>query len=311
MKSLAGMVLALTLSATTGAHAWWDAGHMQIAWLAWQKLDAQTRLKADALLQLNPDYPKWVAGAPPGRVAEFAFTRAAVWADDIKLFGSGYTRDNATSPGASQNIGYADKNQHAYWHYRDQVWSPDGTQTIPAEPVDALTQLSIMIPALKAGSGASDDVRSYDLAWILHLAGDLHQPLHSIGRFTHEIPNGDRGGNEEQVTKATGEVTRLHFYWDGMFGGYSTTIGAITDARDSKLDQVPVDQAAAAVVDPAVWLNESFELAKSDAYAAPVGPGKGPYVLTRDYETNARNLARKRAALAAARLANLIKAALN
>ena len=43
----------------------------------------------------------------------------------------------------------------------------------------------------------------------------------------------------------------------------------------------------------------------------PVGPGKGPYVLTRDYETNARNLARKRAALAAARLANLIKAALN
>ena len=55
MKPLAGMVLALTLSATTGAHAWWDAGHMQIAWLAWQKLDVQTRLKADALLQLNPD----------------------------------------------------------------------------------------------------------------------------------------------------------------------------------------------------------------------------------------------------------------
>jgi len=57
MKSLAGMVLALTLSATTAAHAWWDAGHMQIAWLAWQKLDAQTRLKADALLQLNPVAP--------------------------------------------------------------------------------------------------------------------------------------------------------------------------------------------------------------------------------------------------------------
>ena len=63
MKSLAGMALALTLSATTAGHAWWDAGHMQIAWGAWQKLDAQTRFKADALLQLNSDYPKWVAGS--------------------------------------------------------------------------------------------------------------------------------------------------------------------------------------------------------------------------------------------------------
>lgn len=32
-----------------------------------------------------------------------------------------------------------------------------------------------MIAALPASSGASDDLRSYDLVWILHLVGDAHQ----------------------------------------------------------------------------------------------------------------------------------------
>src|SRR5262249_36537478 len=160
------------------------------------------------------------------------------------------------------------------------------TPTQAGDPVDAITQMKLFVEALKDGSGASDDLRSYDLVWLLHLTGDLHQPLHSIGRFTQEIPDGDRGGNEEKVVKATGETTTLHFYWDGIHGGYSTTFGAGFDAKQGKLDLVPVDAAKAANLDPEAWLNESFELAKQHAYADPVGPGKGPYELTRDYETN-------------------------
>jgi hypothetical protein len=122
------------------------------------------------------------------------------------------TRDNVNSATAAQNIGYSDHNQHAYWHFKDINFSPDGTPLPPPDPVDLVTQLNLMIAALPASSGASDDVRSYDLVWILHLVGDAHQPLHAVGRFTAAIPNGDAGGNAESVIPATGETIALHAF---------------------------------------------------------------------------------------------------
>jgi hypothetical protein len=38
------------------AWAWWDAGHMQIAYVAYKHLDASVRDRVDALLRLNPCY---------------------------------------------------------------------------------------------------------------------------------------------------------------------------------------------------------------------------------------------------------------
>ncbi|MGY4182944.1 hypothetical protein ACVIHH_008235 [Bradyrhizobium sp. USDA 4518] len=168
-----------------------------------------------------------------------------------------------------------------------------------------------MIAALPASSGASDDVRSYDLVWILHLVGDAHQPLHASARYTQEIPDGDSGGNAESVIPASGSSMALHAYWDAIFGGYSSPHGAIFDADDKDgLSSVGVNQVEAQIDDPAVWAQESADLAKQYAYAPPISTGKNPVLLTRDYETSAKNLARARAALAAARLANLIETAL-
>lgn len=31
--------------------------------------------------------------------------------------------------------------------------------------------------------------------YLVHLVGDIHQPLHSVSLFNHTFPNGDRGGN--------------------------------------------------------------------------------------------------------------------
>ena len=217
----------------------------------------------------------------------------------------------ATSPTAGQNIGYADHNQHAYWHFKDIDFSPDGSLQPAPNPIDIVTQLKVMIATLPAISGATDDVRSYDLVWILHLVGDAHQPLHAVSRFTKPIPNGDAGGNAESVIPATGETIALHAYWDGIFGGYSSTFGAIFDADDRDgLASLGVSQAAVEISDPETWVEESAELAKQSAYAAPISFGKNAVLLTRDYETNARNIARSQAALAAERLATLLNQAL-
>ena len=295
------------LLAADRAYAWWDEGHMQIAYVAYQHLDEPVKDKVDALLKLNKDYAAWTSGAPdPQSARHYAFVHAATWADDIKQK-SNYLNDKVTDTTAGQNIGYSDLTKHQYWHFKDVIFSPDGTTLPQPDAVDALTQMKLMVAALPTASGASDDVRSYELVWMLHLIGDLHQPLHAVQRHTAGIPGGDRGGNEERVIPATGETIPLHSYWDRLFGGYSSAFGAIFDAKDREgLVHVVPDGAKAQILDPEVWIQESFELAKKYAYAPPVRTDKTPVELTRDYETNARTVARAQAALAAARMANLL-----
>jgi hypothetical protein len=107
--------------------------------------------------------------------------------------------------------------------------------------------------------------------------------------------------NGEQFTPA------LHAYWDRQFGGYSSPYGAVFDADDRDgLGSVAVNDAAAKIDDPEKWIEESAELAKQYAYAPPVSLGRNAVFLTREYETNGRNIARSQAALAAALLANLL-----
>jgi hypothetical protein len=164
-------------------------------------------------------------------------------------------------------------------------------------------------PLLGDFSGLSDEVRSYDLVWLLHLVGDVHQPLHATSRFSRLHTAGDQGGNLETVIPVTGEVAKLHGYWDGLLGGSSTPEGAIDDALTfSKLPDP--DPLKAKESDPEVWLTESEKLAEAFAYADPVKHGTAPYVLTRQYETYAKFIAREQAALGGARLAGLLNEAL-
>ena len=284
---------------------------MQIAAIAYTKLTPEAKAKVDALIKRNPDYQTWIGCLPADQVEKLAFVRASVWADDIKA-DPRYTDDGNSPAGdtVGQNIGYQDKLKHKYWHFMDIAFpTPDGTPTEPADSVNALTQMKLFKAALPSSSGVSDDVRSYDLVWLLHLVGDAHQPLHSISRFSTAFPHGDRGGNTEKVKPASGEVLPLHFYWDRMFGGDTTPQGAVRDAKDSGLANEPVDTALAAIGDPEVWFKESFELAKKFAYAGPVFSGTQPIELTREYETAARTVSRSQAALAAQRLANMLNEA--
>jgi hypothetical protein len=306
MRALMIAVALAALWPIDQASAWWDEGHMQIAYVAYKKLTPAVRERADVLLRLNPDYPSWTAGAPAGQEKLYAFVHAATWPDDIKTKPD-YYDDQVTDSTAKQIVPYGHL-KHSYWHYKDILYSADDTPLPRPDSVDAVSQIKLMIAKLPASTDVSDLLRSYDLSWMIHLVGDLHQPLHAIARYSVSMPDkgGDQGGNEEKVIAATGEELALHAYWDGIFGGYSSVFGAIYDADHGGLASVQPDSAKAQMVDPETWAQESFELAKSFAYAAPVRIDRQAVELTREYETDARNAARKQAALAAARLANLL-----
>jgi hypothetical protein len=286
---------------------------MQVAAVAYDRLTPAVRAKADALIRLNPQYGSWVASWPPGKAAQFAFVRASTWADDIQEREFGYVdrRDRIDAPSAGRNIGYYDDFMHRYWHFKHVGFSTDGTPVEEAAPVNALTQIKMFIAGLSPSSGLPDDVRSYDLVWLLHLVGDAHQPLHTATRFSQDHPHGDAGGNLVKVVPATGETTTLHAYWDRLLGIYSSPAYAILDAlidRDIKLPEA--DATAASNLDPDSWFKDGGKLAREFVYAEPVRSGKEPILLDRQYETNARNLARQQTALAGARLAKIINNAL-
>ena len=298
-------VICGTVLLSQPARAWWDAGHMQVAAAAWERLEPAVRDKVSMLIRLNPDYGKWIQGVADAEQDRAAFVHAATWADDIKSEAE-YTdsQDTPSSPEASRNIGYADHLRHKYWHYMDIPFSPDETPVTPADPVNALTE----IRALTAGLGSpalSDDVRSYDLVWLLHLVGDAHQPLHATSRFTHDQA-GDQGGNAEKVTLTAGSQEKLHAFWDDLLGDRTTVAQAISAAAALPLP----DPVRAVTADPQVWFQESEAAAEAFVYVSPIGSGVGPYPLTAGYEQKALEIAKIQVSVAGSRLAALINAAL-
>lgn len=319
-KAVAVLIGAMLVAAPMRARAWDDLGHMEIAALAFKQLSPKARQRAIALLKLNPRYATWIAGTAQrekGEEDRVAFMRAATWADAIKS-DPAYKEDAPTAPTAAQNIGYADHLKHGYWHYTNKPLSADGTPGAPPATPNAATQLRALRTAL-ADPATSEDVKSYDLVWLLHLVGDVHQPLHCIARFSRAQPMGDRGGNGVAVTGNTapspcddprycpfGPPSNLHFLWDDLEGASYATAPAIAAAATLPKP----DPKQAAIRDESVWIDEGFEVARTVAYAPPIGVGPGPFTVDAKYEATARKVGRERMALAAARLANLLNDAL-
>jgi hypothetical protein len=293
--------LALALLLVPQAYAWNYFGHEVVAAAAYEQLSPATRERVKQLLKLNPSYSQWSApgAADPDKVA---FMMAATWPDAIKWAQSGYQNDGELpqGPGAAANTGYADHLQHRYWHYIDLPFSPDHTPLVQPPAPNALTQVVAFTRTL--ASAAGDDVKSYDLVWLLHLVGDVHQPLHATSRFTHDTPGGDEGGNKVSLCDEPGCRRELHGEWDGLLGRSRSAEDAIEQAR--KLP--PPDRQRAATDDPEAWIRESFELAQRVVYASPVGVGPGPFTLDEHYLAAAREVALQQAAVAAARLAHLL-----
>lgn len=54
---------------------------------------------------------------------------------------------------------------------------------------------------------------SYALRLLIHIVGDITQPLHSMNRFSEDDPKGDKGGNGFKLKRRYG-VTSVHALWD-------------------------------------------------------------------------------------------------
>jgi hypothetical protein len=287
------------------AFAWSPSGHQAVAYLAYQKLTPQTRERVNQLLKLNPYYSNWLQRVSPTEDLDTQiFMLASVWCDEIKgdpnfvSDGSG-KGNNPDAPGADQNTGYSDHNMHKYWHFCDTPLRTDSTP-LPVVPTpNARTKIPEFEKTL--ASGASDELKSYDLTWLIHLIGDVHQPLHCVTRVSHERPHGDDGGNAVKLDSQNGSHD-LHSFWDYLLGRDDKPEVVIAIAKQLP----PAEKKLAAKTDCTVWIEESYRLARKRIYVPPIKKGTGPFQVTEKYKEQALRLAKQRVSLAGARLANVL-----
>jgi S1/P1 Nuclease len=314
IKAVCALVMAaLVISGVTPAYGWDSFGHMMAAYVAYQQLTQQTKVRANALVQMNPKHAEWLgwvpASASPATRDMMVFMIAATWPDEIKG-DAAYVSDGSQngnrpegSPDPSGNHGYGDMLRHKYWHFVDTPFSSDRTALPPIPTPNAQDRITLFRGVLN--SSAPDALKSYDLVWLLHLVGDVHQPLHCATRASSAEPGGDSGGNTVKVSCA-GCPTNLHAFWDNAVGTATTVQLAIDPVIKAakKLPTAAPTQAAKA--DAQDWVAESFQAAQQAVYRSPIKAGNGPFPLTSAYEKAAAKLARQRVALAGARLARLL-----
>jgi hypothetical protein len=308
LRPLIAVTLCLVVFSST-SQAWFGFGHMAVAYVAYQKLTPEKKIRVATLLKKNPYYnTKWKALIPAGTPADqqdlIYFMIAATWPDEIKS-DSKYVNDGTSGgnrppsgPTAWQNTGYGDLNRHKYWHFIDTPFTQDGTAPLSAIPSpNAETEIAIFRQTLTSNS--SDKLKSYDLVWLLHLVGDVHQPLHSSTRVGAADLEGDNGGNNVKLAAPSSE---LHAFWDGLPGDSSNIADVITYGTTL----AAADPLLAKKADASDWIKESFDIAQTTVYSTPIGTNDGPVTITPAYKAKAQTIAAERVELAGERLANLI-----
>lgn len=209
--------IALPMFCPTDAFAWGADGHRLVAELAEAQLAPHARAEVLRLLRQEP-------GATMASVS--------TWADEVR-------RAN-TAPLHYVSLPEGDC---TYVRERD---CQDGQCVVEA----IKDQLAIL------KSGSTDGERLVALKYVIHLIGDIHQPLHvGVAR--------DKGGNLHQV-RAFGRGTNLHAVWDTALilkraGGPTQLL------KDASTLRYAVSPSA----EPEVWANASCAVRQiSDFYPA-------------------------------------------
>lgn len=293
----AALLAASLGAAVSPALAWNGAGHRLVAAVAWRQMDEGTRTTVGRILAAHPDQAAWLARNRQAEPAYAAFLEASTWADDIRRDARFHDDDDTATPAIA---GFPDMARHRYWHYVDQpLFAAPVTRPGNGELDLRLARLGEML----AKAGKDESARAYALAWLIHLVGDAHQPLHTVSRYDGE-GRGDDGGNALWVDSPFHPRRRemtLHAYWDDL-PGPPWLRGSRLEAAADRL--MPLGGQPGTPGSVRQWLTEGRKLSETVVYADL--DGEVPTLDAR-YHERAQRTARECVALAGKRLALLLE----
>ena len=289
------------------ARAWDPLGHMLTMKIAYGELTPKARAELEAAVarfnaKANPDAP-------------YDAVTAACWMDDAR----GSTKE------------------FNEWHYVNLPFTREGTP-IPAgtrEKPDVIWALGRGEDIVKGGAEEPGIDRDQALVMLLHLAGDIHQPLHTTEHH-------DFGGNRLLIANLKdveadllfSKGGNLHFFWDSAYrrefqngeagvSYFAPLFPLLTPVTGHREARATVDREAAEIRKkyppvsfgdelgggPSAWALESHAIGYDFAYGKL--PAGSPVQLDREYVDAARACAEKRIALAGYRLGALLNRSLD
>lgn len=301
---LAGLAaLAAAFSAST-ALAWSEASHQVTGAIAWQELRARHPAELAELLGLirqHQDYGKFqpfFTRLSPELQERAQFEVLARWPDDIR--------------GGPED--------HPDWHYQLRVVY-GRTWLWPFENGNAAFGFGYNYAKL-ANPCAAPAERAKAIGWLIHIVGDVQQPLHAGHQMTATYSATDRAGDLAFVRRPGGEITDLHQFWDQTLerSGVSLPAGQTNwaDALIALWPRERLERELSRAGEPQAvfdsFLDESAELARLVAYrgtflrAAP-DPTAAP-MITPAEQAQGITLAQRRIATGGYRIADLLARAI-
>lgn len=214
---------AVLVAVALNAFAWGQKGHDVTAYIAEQHLTPATRAAVDSLLQ--------------GKSMVY-------WANWL---------DNASH---QSDMAYTKT-----WHYKN-IDADERYEEATANPAgDVVTAIKAQIEVL-SNSQASFDEKNLALKILVHIVGDMHQPMH-MGHAS------DLGGNRTKV-KYFGREANLHSIWDSSLVESAHKWGY--EEWQKQIDRVSPD-VEALIVSGSVddWAKQTYVLAEKVYEVFPVG----------------------------------------
>ncbi|GAA6134513.1 S1/P1 nuclease [Oceaniserpentilla sp. 4NH20-0058] len=214
MKSL---LFILCVSVSQWAFSFSDYGHKLVALAAWEQLTPDAKHNVERILG---------AGKVP-------FVQASVWADHIK---------SRSEFDYLKPLHYVNMPKDAVSYERERDCKKDACIV---EAIKRFTQ--------KVKSG-TDSEKVVALKMLVHLFGDIHQPLHA-GLYE------DRGGNWYKI-KYNKKSMSLHKFWDNQV---VKRFDKDLESATHRLLETPLD---IDLLSPQRWAKESHELVMTFVYQA-------------------------------------------
>uniref|UniRef100_A0A7S3NEL3 P1/s1 nuclease n=1 Tax=Euplotes harpa TaxID=151035 RepID=A0A7S3NEL3_9SPIT len=286
MKALVVLLIALS-----SVSAYWSTGHMIIS-----------RIAHDDLLKTAPEVFKQIKEEVRilqqfSKEANHSFVESAVWADDNKDIEFG---------------------AFTQWHYVDTPYiMPDFHGETEVENMNvtwAINQMKRTLNNTSVPQFNSDLALSFAWRYLIHLVGDLHQPLHASSMYSKMFSEGDQGGNLFLLKfPANPQITNLHALWDACVDQYGSLYAPLNQTEWSLIgeiasnltQQTPRSKVAdrVRILDEKVWAQESFKFSKDIVYDG-INPNDTP---SPQYIERGRRFINEQLVVAGYRLSDILK----
>lgn len=192
------------------------------------------------------------------------------------------------------NLSYQDIHWFEPMHYIDIPYSTDNSALPTQQKVNALQAINDA-SKLILNKYPTDFDKGIALRMLIHIIGDIHQPLHAVNHVSAEFPEGDKGGNLV-ILHNNSVAPNLHAYWDrgaGLLKSNQLKRNQIGEEA-SRIEKKWPCSAFSTTLNPSAWAQESHVFAVDEVYHLPINQA---------YQLKAQQITEKRIAAAGCRLA--------